>query len=370
MSTIKTYPMQNSSILRIYSDAELIKVSPDYQREGEVWDLEKKQLLLDSILNEYDIPKLYFHLLSREQRKEEGDAYDYAIVDGRQRIETIFSFIDGMFALSKDFEYLADEGVRAGGMTYNDIAVNYPKLKIRFDAYTLPIIIVETDDLELVEDMFSRLNEAVPLNSAEKRNAFGGPMVKTIKDVASTPFFQANVRFGNRRLQHLEVSARLVFLEHCFRNVGRIVDTKKPFLDKMVFDYKEGTYSDASVLGEDVKFILTKMEDIFVKSDPLLRSQSSVAVFYLVMKLALHGNGVNHITRNAIIEFYQKLSENRTKAKEDIANANFELLEFDRMSQQGTNDASSLITRTMLMAEHLGIDYHFNESLAKLFVRQ
>ncbi|RZK12020.1 MAG: DUF262 domain-containing protein, partial [Flavobacterium sp.] len=55
MPTIKTYGMPNSSILRIYSDKDIIKFDPQYQRKGDVWSLEKKQLLVDSILNEYDI---------------------------------------------------------------------------------------------------------------------------------------------------------------------------------------------------------------------------------------------------------------------------------------------------------------------------
>lgn len=54
----------------------------------------------------------------------------------------------------------------------------------------LPIVCVNTenDDLDLIEDMFSRLNEAVPLNADEKRDAIGGPMTKVIKYVSSNSF--------------------------------------------------------------------------------------------------------------------------------------------------------------------------------------
>lgn len=68
MATIRTYPFQNSSILRINSEKDFINTHPDYQRKGEVWTLQKKQLLIDSILNDYDIPKLYFHQLSINQK--------------------------------------------------------------------------------------------------------------------------------------------------------------------------------------------------------------------------------------------------------------------------------------------------------------
>ena len=184
MPVLKTYPYPNSAILRLNSERQYIDADPPYQRRGDVWTLEKKQLLIDSILNDYDIPKLYFHAISTKQKTAEGSKFDFAIIDGRQRLETIWAFIDDGFPLADDFIYLADVTVQAGGMRYSEIASKYPKLKIRFDSFTLPIICLETDDLDVIEDMFSRLNEAVPLSAAEKRNAIGGPMAQCIRDVA------------------------------------------------------------------------------------------------------------------------------------------------------------------------------------------
>jgi hypothetical protein len=37
--------------------------------------------------------------------------------------------------------------------------------------------------------MFSRLNEAVPLNAAEKRSAIGGPMALAIREISEHSFF-------------------------------------------------------------------------------------------------------------------------------------------------------------------------------------
>ena len=212
MATIKNYLKTHSSILRLFSEKDVINVKPEYQRMGDIWTGEKRQLLIDSILNDYDIPKLYFHLLTQKQKEESRLNYDYAIIDGRQRLETIWSFIDGHIKIADDFVYFADENVKAGGFTYSDLASSYPKLKSLFDSFTLPIIIVETDDIDLIEDMFSRLNEAVPLNAAEKRNAFGGPMAETIRRVSTHKFFKEYVIFSNNRYQHREVAAKILFL--------------------------------------------------------------------------------------------------------------------------------------------------------------
>ncbi len=353
MSTIRTYPLANSAILRVNSERSFINVSPDYQRDGDVWTLEKKQLLIDSIINDYDIPKLYFHALSPTQKKKEGLKFDFAIIDGRQRIETIWKFIDGEFALADDFDYFADPKVKLGGMTYTEIGESYPRQKIRFDSYSLPIVCVETEDTDLIEDMFSRLNEAVPLNAAEKRSAIGGAMAQCIKDLAIHKFFTRNVRFSDSRYRHREVAARLLFLEYSRDVYDRILDTKKPYLDDMVRKAKSGEFANTSVLQATVTEVLDALTEVFTEEDTLLKSQSIVPVVYLVAQLAIRNNRMAHFKRSKIRSFYESLETNRVLAEEDISKANFELLEFDRMSQQGTNDAASIRERARILSEHL-----------------
>ena len=355
MATIRTFPFLNSTILRINSEYDVININPEYQRKGGVWTRQKKQLLIDSILNDYDIPKLYFHYYNTEQKEESGSLYDYAIIDGRQRIEAIWEFINGDFSISDDFEYLADASVNAKGLTYSDLASEYPKIKIRFDSYLLPVILVETDDIDLIEDMFSRLNEAVPLNAAEKRNALGGPMAGAIRDLALHDFLTKKVKFNNNRYQHREVSARILFLEYILNTTGKLADTKKPFLDKMVIEYKQFD-KDPDHLLKSTRLILDEMTNIFGNYDDLLRSQSSISVYYLTFKKAIANDAQEKVSRRSIIDFYELIARNRQLAEEDITQSNYELLEFERMSQQGTNDAMSIKERTRILCEYLKIE--------------
>ncbi|MGA2876778.1 MAG: DUF262 domain-containing protein [Nitrososphaerales archaeon] len=354
MAVLKTYPYPNSAILRLNSERQFIDVEPPYQRRGDIWTLEKKQLLIDSILNDYDIPKLYFHSISRKQKSAEGGEFDFAIIDGRQRLQTIWSFIDGSFPLADDFVYLADETVNAGGMTYSKLASEYPKLKIRFDSFTLPIVCLETDDLDVIEDMFSRLNEAVPLSAAEKRNAIGGPMAQCIRDVADHEFFKSKVRFSNRRYQHREVAAHLLFIEFSIAFNNRLLDTKKPYLDDMVRQYKEGKAHGMAKLRARTLQTLNLLDSVFISEDSLLRSQGTIPVYYLTLQGAEKAHKLKGFTRDKLTEFNNKLSENRAFAETDIAKANFEWLEFDRMSQQGTNDATSIKERVKILSAFLG----------------
>ena len=352
MSYLDTYPLQHSNILSLYADREQIIMDPEYQRQGDIWSMEKRQLLIDSIVNRYDIPKLYFHKLDRGTLKKTGKAY--AVIDGRQRLEAIFSFMDGEFEMSPDFEYLEDETVDIRGLNYNDLAKKYPRIKQRFDSFNLPIICVETDDLELIEDMFSRLNEAVPLNAAEKRNAIGGEMARGITKVARHPFFTRKVRFRNNRYQHREVAVRLLFLEKCYQE-GKVVDTKKPFLDDFVRTYRSGKTREASKLRSAVTKILKEMALIFVNKDPLLIAQAAVPIYFLLFRSALAAGKIKLLTRSKFLDFHDARQQNRELAARDITKAQFELLEYDRLSQQGTNDASSIKERLSIIKKYCGV---------------
>lgn len=356
MAYIDNHPLSQSTILKIYSEKEDIIVNPEYQRNGDIWSLEKRQLLIDSILNDYDIPKIYFHKLSPEARTKQGK--QYAIIDGRQRLETIWKYIDGEFPLADDFVYLKDPKIKAANQTYFDLAKNYPKLRINFDATSLPIIAISTDDLELIEDMFSRLNEAVPLNAAEKRNAIGGTMARIITKISTHKFFKDNVSFSNKRYQHKEGAAKFLYLTYRITlppPKNKIIDTKKFYLDNFVKEFKHGKEKQADKISKDVISVLEVMSKIFTNKDPLLKAQGTLPIYFLLLREYKLQNKLSKFSRNLLIEFRKKLEQNRIIAEDNIANAEFDLLQFDRMSQQGTNDANSIINRIEILRGYLNL---------------
>ncbi|EJZ59562.1 hypothetical protein I1A_003914 [Pseudomonas fluorescens R124] len=353
MSYIETFPVQHSTIMRLYSEKDEIMLNPDYQRMGGVWTLEKKQLLMDSILNDYDIPKIYLHAFTREQKKADG--FSYAVIDGRQRLEAIWQFIEGRFALSEDFKYQADESIGLARLGYSDIASSYPKIKIKFDSFVLPVIGVDTDDQELIEDMFSRLNEAVPLNAAEKRNAIGGELVAAIREIASHDFFTRCVAFGNKRYQHREVAARFIFIEENLRTQGKIIDTKKEYLDALARNYREGKSALVVDVKKTVRVVLDFMSSIFLEKDELLRAQGNMVLYYLLSSSAIQEGSISSVSRESLYSFRDRVRENRLRAEDNYAEASFELLEFDRLSQQGTNDSSNIRERLGVISRSVGV---------------
>lgn len=355
MSYVETSTLKNSTIMFLYSERNEINLSPNYQRMGGVWTKEKRRLLIDSILNDYDIPKIYFHALSNRSYAATG--HKYAVIDGRQRLETIWDFMDGKFTLSDDFEYQRDPSVDLSGLSYEDIAKRHPKIRVKFDSFILPVVtvVIEGDELDLIEDMFSRLNEAVPLNAAEKRNAIGGFLVKSITNISEHDFFTEKVRFGNNRYQHKEAAARFLLIEENLNNSdGRIVDTKKEYLDALARKYRSDE-KHVEKLQTSVITVLEPMTAEFVDRDELLQAQGILVVYYLVFRAAKEQNQLEKITRRKLLNFRQRLSDNREAAIGNYADASFDLLEFDRLNQQGTNDASSIRERYRILSQQLRI---------------
>jgi hypothetical protein len=338
MKSFHIHEMSDSSVLALTELREKLNLSPEYQRPGGVWSLKKKQLFIDSLLNGYDIPKLYFHHLTGKYASKK---HDYAIIDGRQRLEAIWDFIDGRIALGEDFKFFENEDFKAAGMTFPQIQEQYPRLLIRFHARSLSVMVVTADDLDFIEDMFSRLNEAVPLNAAEKRNALGGPIPKIIKEIAGHPFFTEKVPFPSTRYRHYDVAAKLLVEQ----NAKGVVDTKKARLDYFVIENKNKEKEDFAGLEKATKGVLDRMAKIFTDDDPLLRSSGMVVVYYTMLAKKF----VDKVSRADLVKFEKAREKNREKFEREEKNVNFAWIEYDELAQSA-NDGAAIKARAETLA--------------------
>lgn len=328
---------------------ESIWLDPPYQRMSDIWPKDKKQLLVDSVLNGYDIPKLYFHELVPAKRIGKI-LQKYAIIDGKQRLDALWGFMSGQFSLSTDFEYLHDSDVKAAGLTYIDLGQKYPQLKARFDATSLAVVSVRTEDIELIEDMFSRLNEAAPLNAPEKRNAFGGPLPDTIRRLATHAFFVKKLPFSDRRYRHRDLATKFLMIE----DKDSIADTKKAYLDAFVRRWAEQRLMalQADKLKERVDLHLDRMANVFVDQDPLLRSIGMTMLVFHFFRFLDKTKRVSRIRRDHFELFENARKANRLFAEEDLTKANYKLLEFDKYVQT-PNDAYATRIRLRILVEYM-----------------
>ncbi len=142
-------------ILSVCGYRDRIDTSPDFQRPA-VWSSSQKQLLIDTILRGYDIPKLYWRKTSKTPEM-------YEVVDGQQRLLTIFAFHAGEFALAKDADDI--EGAVVSKLHYAELPED---LRLRFDNYALDVIVLTETSEDEVREMFFAVTERDELESARE----------------------------------------------------------------------------------------------------------------------------------------------------------------------------------------------------------
>jgi len=148
-------------------------VNRKYQRKL-VWTLEEKQALIDSILKGYPIP-----LILLAQRATEIGAGNYEIIDGIQRLNAIFTFIEQGFAVDGkyfDVRQFATALQHAQDGVFH-ITGNIPLLEPRQCArildYQLAVTTYPATQETQITDVFGRVNSGGRQLSAQEQRQAG-----------------------------------------------------------------------------------------------------------------------------------------------------------------------------------------------------
>jgi len=158
-----------------YIDKKLI-LAPDFQRES-VWTLKQKSELIESILMGIPLPMIYFF---------EGDEGIIQVVDGKQRLTSLFEYLDDKYPLSQSLKILP----RLRGKKYSDLEPA-EQTKIARHQFVTQTIIPPTPD-KIKFDIFERVNrKGSMLNNQEMRNAlYQGKSTDLLKKLAKNDSFQ------------------------------------------------------------------------------------------------------------------------------------------------------------------------------------
>jgi hypothetical protein len=165
-------------------------VNPDYQRSPDIWPSNAQSYFIDTILEGYPFPKVYFYEYYDDKKKKPRRE----IVDGQQRISTAISFGNNEFKLtsaSKNFK----------GLSFEDLDSEDQR---KFLMTPMQVdLILSGERAELLE-MFRRINAyTAPLNDAEKRHAeFQGHFKWFINEVSDkySPLIEEYAVFTEKQL--------------------------------------------------------------------------------------------------------------------------------------------------------------------------
>ena len=331
-----------------YKNRDLIDMNPSYQRKGRLWSPSDKAYLIDSIINGYDIPKLYIADFQMGESDLNQKRLPYAIIDGKQRLEAIFDFFDGNLVLNHDFIWRSDLNLRMGGLGLRDLKLNYIHAAEAFETESLDFVSVFTRDEDEINELFVRLNRSKPLTGAEIRNAIVGLVSDATRIVTKHSFFVDCIKFNTGRAADSNAAAKLLLFEY----TENISNTKKRDLDSFA-ENKNIKEDSIDLATRRVISNLDTMAEIFLPKDELLSTSGIVPVFYWFIRNL--GNSDLRYVREFLYDFERTRKEVialGTSNSSNLLNAHSidvnQLVRFSNLNRS-TNDSGSHMGRYSIL---------------------
>jgi uncharacterized protein with ParB-like and HNH nuclease domain len=100
--THKTTTKSVLDLANLY-ESDHLNLEPGFQRRS-VWKERDRAKLIESILRNYPLPAIFLY------RREEGGKLVYDVIDGKQRLESIFMFMGAMRGRYEARAQLSDDG--------------------------------------------------------------------------------------------------------------------------------------------------------------------------------------------------------------------------------------------------------------------
>jgi hypothetical protein len=176
------------------SELKTVIMDPEFQRNY-VWNAKQKSELIESILMGIPLPVLYFF------QQKDGK---FQVVDGRQRLTTVFQFMNNKFPLS-GLEILKNEN----GKIFSKLD---PLMQSTIEDYQVNVYTIQPPTPEKIKfDIFDRVNRSgTSLTHQEMRNAlYQGKSTRMLKELAESNEFQTAI---GRSIEHKRMKDRYIIL--------------------------------------------------------------------------------------------------------------------------------------------------------------
>ena len=226
-------------------------VNRGYQRNSRLWPAAPRSYFIDTILNEFPFPKLYFYeFLDRDNRRTKRE-----IVDGQQRVSAMMDFLEDKFPLIRVSEDL-------NGKRFSDLD---EEAQESFLSHPVPVDVIRNAKKSEILEMFRRMNAyTLPLNDAEKRHST----------------FQGTFKWFINRLATYYAD---VFIEHGIftnRQVVRMADSE--LLAEMILSIEKGIVNSSNKVLSD----LYKQYDKDFREEEVYANTIEEAFDFIVNELA------------------------------------------------------------------------------------
>lgn len=204
--------MSFGELMNIYEDNSLV-ITPEYQRTFR-WDVFQQTRFIESILLGIPVPPIFV---------AEDDKGKWELVDGLQRISTIFSFFGLLTKNETKNNLILEEGdliTELKSKTVNDIGI---LLKNSIKRSVCRVEIIKWDsDVDMRYELFNRLNTGgSPLSEQEIRNCIfrghSNELNSLLIDIGTSELFKDIIKPTDKQIEEM-FCEELVLRFYTFKN--------------------------------------------------------------------------------------------------------------------------------------------------------
>lgn len=237
------------SDVRDWNRNNRLELRPDFQR-NEVWSRAAQIMLIDTILCDIPIPKIYIKSVIKN-----GETYRI-VIDGQQRLTAILKFVQDELKLNSPYmgEYSGKKFSELPDVIQNAV------LRYKIDINE----IFNPTDAE-IRDLYARVNKyTIQLNKQELRKAdFPGDFIKISEELANNSFYdEAGIFSPRQRRRMLDVE----FIEELLAIIIEGIQDKKESLDEICEKYMDMEEKKAEYI-DDFDSVIQDLKLIFDVDD-------------------------------------------------------------------------------------------------------
>ncbi len=170
-------PQTMSWFLDLHEGGQL-NLTPPYQRRS-VWSSKYREFFIDSVFRNFPTQSIFLEKVVIPDVPTE-----YRVLDGKQRLTSIISFVNGEFPVPDSLE-----DMNISGKYYSDLS-REEKLKVYNYVFTVEFVVGAANTV--LNDVFNRLNKNVAkLNRQELRNAqFDGEFAEEVNKLVDNSLWE------------------------------------------------------------------------------------------------------------------------------------------------------------------------------------
>lgn len=321
----------NEKLLDLYNDLKngTLMLRPSFQRNL-VWNNTHKEKFLDTILRGLPFPEIY---LADGDIDLESKVSTRLVVDGQQRLDTIFAYING------------ELHTRAIPL-FKDLS---PKQQTDFYDYKIVVRDLGRLDENQIIEIFQRINSvSYALNAMEINNAlYEGEFISTAQEIQKSEEFEKLDIFSQNQYARMKDTEYILLIMSTIEEGGYFTGNSE--IERYIKLYND-EYKHSDIIKEDIKFISNLLIGLNLPLDSIWwRKTSFFTLIVELIKLKREGIDLTSIDLKGILEAMEnQIIESKSADPEQNSFAKFYKYVF-----QGTSGRTGRIARGTLVENEI-----------------